>query len=104
MSSKYFHVSLSDSEPLGQRQNRHGPVRRLRLWFLNFLKGALVPNFNKMADLVLLLMEVLQIEVMFSIARTNLHACILGLGTNDISWGMAVRVFFQILSPAKHFH
>jgi hypothetical protein len=43
----FLDASLGQSKRLGQLQNRHGHLPKLRLRFLSLFKGALLPNFKE---------------------------------------------------------
>ena len=43
---RYLDASFIQSKPLSQLKNSQGPLLRLRLRFLCFLKGASLPNFQ----------------------------------------------------------
>jgi len=106
---KHRGASFYESKSLSQPINRHSPLQRLRLKlrhmlknilrlmfglrlvlkfviFLRFFKGALLLNFNKMIEHVLQIIEVRQLEAIFSMALTNLRAWIntLGLEGKDL--------------------
>jgi len=55
-------------------------ILRLNLWFLIFVKGTSLPNFNSIVERELLIMEVLQLEGFVSNLLRNLHACLTILG------------------------
>lgn len=67
---KHLDAFFSESKPLIELWNHHGPVVRLRLKFLSFFKGALLPNFNKMVEHEIEIVEVQQLEDIFSIVCT----------------------------------
>jgi len=73
---KYLDASFSQSKPLSQLQNRHGPLLRPRIRFLSFFKGAVLLNFDQIVDTGLLFVEFQQLEDVFSTAR---RICALGL-------------------------
>ena len=78
-------ASFSDSNPISEPRNGNGPIRRLRLRFLNFFKCALLPNINHVVERDFLFMGAEQLEDIFSILRTNLRTSldVLGLAAND---------------------
>jgi len=78
--------------PLSTSQTRRGAFLRFRLRFLSFLKGPLLPNFNKIFERDLLIAVLQLLEDIFSIGHTDLRfwLSILVLGTNDVSRGMTV--------------
>jgi len=82
-------ASSSQSKHLSQLQNRHGSLLRLRLRFLSFFKGALLPNFNTIVDSRLLTEGFPQLEDVFSILHQNLpiYLDILGRTEKDVSAG-----------------
>jgi hypothetical protein len=65
-------ASFSQSKPLSQLPNRHGPFLRLNLRLLSFFKGVLFQNFNSVVERELLVMGVQRLEDIFSIVSTNL--------------------------------
>ena len=67
-------ANFYQSKSLSQLQNHHGPLHRLRLSFLSFFKGALLPNVNRMVKRELLIMAVQHITDMFSIEHYYLRA------------------------------
>ena len=73
---KHLDASFSQSKPLSQLQNRHGPLLRPRLGLLSFFKGAVLLNFDQIVERGLLFVEFQQLEDVFSIAR---RICALGL-------------------------
>jgi len=54
---KHPDKSLYQSKPLGQLQNRHGPLLGPMLRFTNFFNSALQQNFNNAFNMSLLLLE-----------------------------------------------
>jgi hypothetical protein len=76
--------AFSESKPLNQLRNRHCPIL---MFMLRFSKGSLRLNFNKIINCELVIMEVQQLEDIFSIVRTNLRAWrnILSRQTNGVS-------------------
>ena len=76
---------LHQPKTLSQLEHHHGPLLRLRLSFLSFFKGALLPNFNKMVERDLSIMWVQQLKDIFSIVLKNLGAWLmLGLQANAV--------------------
>jgi hypothetical protein len=71
---KHLDASFSQSKSLGQLQNSHGTILRLKLWFLSFLKSALLHNFGTVVEHELLIVRV---------QRPWFN--IFGMGTNDVS-------------------
>ena len=69
---KHLHVSFSQSKSLSQLQNRHSPFLWVWLMFLNFFKGTLLVNINKMANLVLLIVGFEQLDDIFRVTGWNL--------------------------------
>jgi hypothetical protein len=51
---------FSESKPLRQTENRHGPLCRLRFGLLGYFKGALLRNFDSV-ERMLLIVGVLQL-------------------------------------------
>jgi hypothetical protein len=69
-------ASFSDSNPLSEHRNGHGPILRLR--FLSFFKCALLPNINHVAELEFLFVGAEQLEHLAD-EFAHLPGCI-GLG------------------------
>ena len=63
--NKHLDASVSQSKPLGQLQNRHGPVLRLRCRFPSIFMGALLTNLNMIIEGDFLTMAVQQLEDTF---------------------------------------
>jgi hypothetical protein len=63
---QYDDASLSESLLLSENQNNFGFLLRVRLRFLNFFKGALLVNFNKIVELGFPIVGVQQLEDIFS--------------------------------------
>ena len=59
----------------------------MRLRFLSFFKGALLPNLKKFAEREFLTMGVQRLETILVIPRANIGACVnmSGLGAKDFS-------------------
>jgi hypothetical protein len=64
-----FTAGFSQSTPLIQPQNRHGPLFRLRLRLFGFFEGALLPNFNIIVERELPTMGVRQLEDIHSVVK-----------------------------------
>jgi len=84
-------ASFTDSTPLSEPRNGHGPILRLRLRlrlrFLSFFKCALLPSINHVVERGFLFVAAEQLEDIFSILQTNLHTSldVLGWGANDVN-------------------
>jgi len=80
-------ASFSDSNPLSEPRNRHGPVFRLRLRFLSFFKCALLSNINRVVEREFLFMGTEQLEDIFSILRMNLRTSldVMGWRAKDVN-------------------
>jgi hypothetical protein len=73
-------AKFSRSKSLGQLQSCHAPLVRLRLRFLNFFKGSLLPNSNKIVKREILTVVGRQLEYIFGIVPTNFRALLSTLG------------------------
>jgi hypothetical protein len=84
---KHFVASFSESKPVSQLSNRHGPLLTVRLMFLSFFKGALLPNLNKMVECEILILVVQHLEDIFNIICLDLHVWlnILSVGAKGVS-------------------
>jgi hypothetical protein len=80
----HHEASSSESEPLSQLCNHHGPLLKLHL---NFFMGGLLLNLNKVFEHELLIMGGQQLIDIFSIIRMDLCTWLnmLGLGANNIN-------------------
>jgi hypothetical protein len=82
----YLHASSNESKPLLQLRNRRSPLLRLR--FLGFFRGALLPSLNNIVESDLLIMGVSNTKTYaFSIVRRNLRVWLIALRlrANDVS-------------------
>jgi hypothetical protein len=60
-----LNASFSECKPFSQLQNHHSPFLTLRLSFLTFFKGTMLPNSNKIETCEILVMVVQQLEDTF---------------------------------------
>ena len=74
---KHLDVSFSQSKPLSQLQNHHGPLLRSRLRLLSFFKGAVLLNFDQTVGRGLLFVEFQKLEDVFSTARRICALCLI---------------------------
>jgi hypothetical protein len=70
---KHLDANLHKCKPLTQILNSHGTLVRLSLRFPSSFKCALLPNFNKIVELELLILIVYQLKDTFSIIQHELE-------------------------------
>ena len=88
---------VASFSPSVKFKTRHYYLLRLKLRSLRFLKGALLPNFNNMVEVGLLIMGVQQLEDTFGIVRTKLRFWrdVVDLGATDLSRGILLRILLS---------